>query len=162
MPLRKRRVIMPTKKKDVAATQVVPHMELQIPDTAAEDQAQNVTRLASQMLEKVTRCFGADFATRPPLEIAAASKGWSEPYTLAKAEIALRATGKYQAAVNLFILNLLVTVADGPMNWRNVLYLAKFYFSSAQDFPHTIHAEIPCQLRLGKRLPPRSEMLWRI
>ena len=63
--------------------------------------------------------------------------------------MALKTSGAYQSAINLFILNLTGSF-DNSINWRNVMYLAEHYFNlksvladgtdfTIGHFPHCLH-----------------------
>ena len=71
----------------------------------------------------------------PPLPIAKGSAGLAVPYDYDLAIVALMETGTYRCSINMFWLSLLTSVSEAPMNWRNVLFLADYYFKEAQPFP---------------------------
>ena len=81
------------------------------------------------MLTEIKKALGNDFASKPAAIIG--QQGWSAPFDVDQAFIALSKEGYYQSSINVFILKLLCN-DDGSINYRNVKYLADYYFKASE------------------------------
>ena len=110
----------------------------------------NVTLVIERMFAFIKKALGNGFASREPKTIG--DKGWSAPFTEQNAITSLKTTGYYQCAMNLFALKLNED-SGSSINWRNVKYLADYYWKAASTmaqpgsfevnhFPHLIHSVV--------------------
>ena len=106
---------MPAKRKIV-------NVPAWLPDPNKEPDTANVFKLGEMLLAHVKKSLGENFAKEPPLPIG--KKGWSAPFHLEHAKKALKQTGCYQCAMNLFTLKL--NDREAAVNWRNVVFLAEY------------------------------------
>ena len=141
-------------KKPVPTPKPVPTW-IPMPDKAVD--IVNVPLLVQHLMNVLRAVLGDDFASRAPLKIG--SKGWSAPFDTEKGAQALAQTHAYQCAINIFWDKLLSELETASTNWRQVIYLADFYWNATKaltttqnfvsnHFPHTIHAFIrePAQI----------------
>jgi|GEM_PF-6765236 len=125
------------------------------PDTCSD--VVNMPVIVERMLVEIKTALGHTFAVKPASVIG--DKGWSAPFNVDQAFTALTREGFYQAAINVFILKLLGN-DDNALNYRNVKYLADYYFKATaamteagsfrlQHFPHALHAWVrdPSEIR---------------
>ena len=76
------------------------------------------------------------------MAIATDSKGWSAPYDKEQAVVALKATGMYQCAANIFMIDVETPAIKVPLNWRNVDTLRQHYWVTPRVFSHLIHVVV--------------------
>ena len=119
-----------------------------LPDPDTHDAVVNINILVQRMEAMIKKCLGQGFAKKKPLPIG--KVGWSAPFDEAAAMVALKTTGAYQCALNLFTAKLLSPDDITAISWRNVRYLADFYWNvtramtsggefKTEHFPHTLH-----------------------
>ena len=119
-----------------------------LPDPETAREIVDVVAVTEAIMGQIKKEVGAGFAAASPLAIG--SKGWSAPFNLELGKKALATTRAYQCAMNVFAVE--VHPRDVAINWRNVVYLAEFYwraksgFESGQfkteHFPHTVHINV--------------------
>ena len=128
-----------------------------LPDPETCSEVVNMAVTAERMLVEIKTALGSTFAARDAAVIG--DKGWSAPFNVDQAFTALTKEGFYQASINVFILKLIGN-GDNAVNYRNVKYLADYYFKATaamteaanfrlQHFPHALHAWVrdPSEIR---------------